>query len=107
MMLTKVTTTSPCRSCGCPDSHVVRVARQWGTMSEKRQCSLCGRTRWQAIEGSDEASDSSMGVVWQRVKCPKCRSTDVPVRSTADSGPPLVQYRKCRRCGTNFKSIGE
>ena len=41
-------------------------------------------------------------VIYVRVRCPKCRSTKVPVY---DSSHLPIRYHKCSDCGLNFKSI--
>jgi len=43
-------------------------------------------------------------VRYVRTRCPKCRSTNVPVY---DSSHLPVRYHKCSNCGHTFKSIEE
>ena len=48
--------------------------------------------------------------ILRRPRCPKCQSIDNSVeRSVAIDTPeePRIQYRKCRACGYNFKTILE
>ena len=44
----------------------------------------------------------SAPVMYIKVRCPKCRSTKVPVY---DSSHLPIRYHKCSECGLNFKSI--
>jgi len=44
----------------------------------------------------------SAPVMYMKVRCPKCRSTKVPVY---DSSHLPIRYHKCSECGHNFKSI--
>jgi hypothetical protein len=41
-------------------------------------------------------------VLWTRVRCPQCGSSDCPV---VNSSHVPIRYHKCRQCGHSFKSI--
>ncbi|MEN6424030.1 MAG: hypothetical protein ABFE13_01605 [Phycisphaerales bacterium] len=41
-------------------------------------------------------------VLWTRVRCPYCSSTDCPVYN---SNNIPIRYHKCRQCGHSFKSV--
>jgi DNA-directed RNA polymerase subunit RPC12/RpoP len=43
-------------------------------------------------------------VLWTRVRCPQCGSTDCPV---TNSNHVPIRYHKCLACGRNFKSVEE
>lgn len=43
-------------------------------------------------------------VLWTRVRCPKCGSTDCPVYNSTNIP---IRYHKCHQCGHSFKSVEE
>lgn len=45
-------------------------------------------------------------VMYIRVRCPECESTECPVYSTDPiAGDLRVRHHKCRGCGATFKSV--
>jgi ribosomal protein S27E len=104
-----------CKDCGCLDVEVEKlpVANEWFPTG-RAHCNFCGVTfafrcpptddkepeeefgdACQYVEGRDGA------VVYRPVRCPECRSIDVPVTHTAVP----IRYHKCRSCGETFKSV--
>ena len=45
--------------------------------------------------------DKVRTIIWYVIKCPKCKSTKVPVTKTCRP----IRYHKCSDCGYNFKSV--
>jgi transcription elongation factor Elf1 len=98
-----------CQECGCADVEVDRRPRpgEWFASGLAR-CNNCG-AQWSfrkpegVKEQADQASPEPRGaaVIYTPVKCPHCRSADVPVQH---SELP-VRYHKCRSCGESFKSV--
>ncbi|MFH1370364.1 MAG: hypothetical protein ABII09_03645 [Planctomycetota bacterium] len=41
-------------------------------------------------------------VIYMKVRCPCCKSTNCPVTNSANLP---IRYHKCRECGFNFKSV--
>ena len=50
--------------------------------------------RWYGQDGGDAVS-------YRPVRCPRCRSKEVPINHTAGR----VRYHKCDDCGKTFKSV--
>ena len=101
-----------CRECGSLDVEVdhAPAAGEWFPTGRAR-CNDCGNRflfRAPAKAKEQEREDLARyvegrggAVVYRPVRCPTCRSTDVPVQH---SEPP-VRYHRCRNCGETFKSV--
>ncbi len=107
--------TIECHECGCPEVDVLKkpVDNEWFA-SGLAQCSECGArfafSRPAEEEGEGEkpleaaryyGQDGGSAVAFRPVRCPGCRSKNVPVQHTAGS----VRYHKCADCGETFKSV--
>lgn len=57
-----------------------------------------------AAAPADSPETQEPVVRWVPVRCPYCRSRDVPV-SSSPRGFPGMRYHKCRDCGGTFKSF--
>jgi hypothetical protein len=92
-----------CTYCGCRDVEVRKEPDpdEWFA-SGIAVCNHCSR-QFVYMHHNEEQEEARVGsgVVFQRVKCPVCKSKDVPVKSTVDR----IRYHKCRDCGRNFKSV--
>lgn len=77
-----------CPRCGCRDSVAVARAKRWGVSVARLQCTLCGQKFYE------------QAVVYPVLKCPKCKSRKVPVKSTRKG----TRYHKCEECAHSFKS---
>ena len=46
-------------------------------------------------------------VMYQPVRCPKCRSRHAPAHTTRPSKnlPVIIRYHRCNACGYKFKSV--
>ena len=101
----------PCPECGCRQAPVVQETEAWGRRFVVRQCGACGH-RFQAGEapasrpgpGQDPGDQT---VTWTLPRCPRCHAAATVATSTVSKGPPLVQRRRCKRCGRAFRSRGE
>jgi hypothetical protein len=109
-----------CTHCGCADVAVERppVPGHWALATGRGRCNCCqsvfsfkepedGPEDGQGLD-NDLADLSGLGgdqgrngVIFQPVRCPSCRSQDVPVQHTRLP----VRYHRCRSCGETFKSV--
>ena len=53
-----------------------------------------------AQKGGQDDENSSYGVIYYPIKCPKCKSKII---KTYASKPP-IRYHKCLKCGYRFRS---
>lgn len=101
-----------CRSCESNDLEIVgrreaylkdeRDGREIIQYFETRQCNHCGRTGETMISAEELPDDpTERAEILNRPKCPMCASRRVPTRSTQGR----KQYRRCRDCGTRFRTI--
>ena len=99
-----------CVRCGCVDCEVERVpkADEWFPIGVAR-CNECGCEFSFRTPTEKEMSDNEVmqqanrgaAQIYHPLRCPACRSKDVPVQHTAQR----VRYHKCRDCGATFKSV--
>jgi hypothetical protein len=107
-----------CKECGCPDVEVEHepTPGEWFA-SGRAKCNECGFVfSFRAPEEAEQLADafdairqveqSGRAVSYQPIRCPTCKSTDVPVQHTMGR----VRYHKCRPCeaagrAPNFKSV--
>lgn len=94
-----------CPKCGCPDVEIVRAPHpdHWFA-SGLADCNHCGH-RFGFREQKDPdafGTETQQGpVIYQPVRCPVCRSKDVPIQHTEVP----IRYHRCRSCGERFKSV--
>ena len=108
-----------CKECGCPDVEVEHepTPGEWFA-SGRARCNECGfvfafrepdpnaKLEEEFLDPLAQFEDPRRAVSYQPVRCPACKSTDVPVQHTMGR----VRYHKCRACeragrGGNFKSV--
>lgn len=98
-----------CRYCGCPSTVVIREpdGHEWFA-SGVAHCTECNKVfSFEADKNEEHAEIAGLpqseggAVIFYPVRCPDCRSTDVPVQHTSGR----VRYHKCRGCLQNFKSV--
>lgn len=104
----KRTTGHECRQCGCTHQHPIERVRIFGTEYQRFSCDHCGQMSERAVteieaEERERREQSDIDAIprWPRTRCPRCGSSDVPVRSTLDR----MRRHRCRCCGHTFKSI--
>lgn len=45
-------------------------------------------------------------VIYQRIRCPDCKSFNCPINNTQpQTGNIIIRYHDCKDCGKHFKSI--
>ncbi len=108
--------TIECRECGCPEVNVLkRPAENEWFPSGLAQCAECGaRFSFSPAENVEKepaaktvdaqryyGQDGGIAVAFRPVRCPSCRSKNVPVQHTTGR----VRYHKCGDCGESFKSV--
>ena len=100
MSLVKVSSVD-CPHCGCNATRLIGAGNA-GRVWARFECDFCGK-QFQ-IGQSTEVLHETNGVVEVPVKCPKCKSTSVPVNNTSRIGQTVRRHRKCTNCGQNFYS---
>jgi DNA-directed RNA polymerase subunit RPC12/RpoP len=89
-----------CTHCGCPDAEVEREARPGAWFADGiARCNNCRQTF--SFRAPKEHAEREATVIYNPIRCPSCRSTDVPVTHTAAP----VRYHRCRNCTNTFKSV--
>ena len=93
-----------CVHCGCPEVEVQREPNPGSWFADGvARCTECGQTFsfCNPDVDSEDGPEPPTSVVYESVKCPKCKSPEVPVQRTIQR----VRYHRCRRCQFTFKSI--
>jgi uncharacterized protein with PIN domain len=91
-----------CTTCGCPDTEVEREPRAGAWFADGiARCNDCGQQFSFRAPKEHEEKEQQTTVSFQAIRCPSCRSTDVPVTHSALP----VRYHRCRQCQTTFKSV--
>lgn len=88
-----------CPKCGCNATTLIGAGERYGRPWARYQCDHCSH---RFTVGANPARDKTInGVIYRPVRCPACKSKDVPVVRTHRR----IRYHKCRSCGQNFKSV--
>ncbi len=90
-----------CPHCGCNATKLIGAGNA-GRVWARFECDFCGK-QFQIGESGAVPGEVN-GVVEMPVKCPKCKSTDVPVNNTSRIGNTKRRHRKCGNCDQRFFS---
>ncbi len=52
-------------------------------------------------DGAEDGSAAPPAVIYRRVRCPHCNSTDTKVKKTLGR----IRHHKCGKCAARFKSV--
>lgn len=91
-----------CPKCGCNATELVGAGERMGRAWARFACDHCTS---QFFLGTNPQVDGEInGVVEQPVRCPRCKSSKVPVDNTSRIGSTKRRHRKCQNCQQGFYS---
>lgn len=95
-----------CPHCGCNATKLIGAGENAGRPWARFECDFCNA---QFALGRFPAENQVVnGVVYQPVRCPKCKCKDCPVTSSPTPIRDRIlrkRYHKCKNCGQQFKSV--
>lgn len=91
-----------CPECGCNATKLIGAGGTFPRVWARFGCEFCGKEF--QIGTNPAVSQEINGVVEVPVRCPKCKSTRVPVGNTQTVGNTKKRHRKCENCGQRFYS---
>lgn len=88
-----------CPRCSCNATSLVGAGETHGRAWARFACDFCDAEF--SIGSVPRESKTVNGVVWKKIRCPRCNSNRCPVKTTRG----VKRYHKCENCGQNFKSL--